>query len=91
MSTNSVTRSNRRVSVPAEPLATTCDGCGRQLERDEAQHWTACLDCTRARMRSAMSGRCTCGTHKIPGDVCRVGSRSWIPCRRCLGSIRQLT
>ena len=80
---------NRR--APPEPLAASCDGCGRPLNPVEVLRWTVCLDCTRARMRSVLSGRCTCGTHKVPGELCRVGSRSWIHCRRCLGSIRQVT
>ncbi|HNX49864.1 MAG TPA: hypothetical protein PLS53_01310 [Thermoanaerobaculaceae bacterium] len=91
MSTTPSTQPERRRKASAKPLATTCDGCGQPLGTDEAQRWTACLDCTRARMRTALSGRCTCGKHKVPGEPCRVNSRSWIPCRRCLGSIRQLT
>ncbi len=71
--------------------AATCDGCGRPLNPVEAQQWTVCLDCTKARQRAVASGRCACGGRAIPGELCRVGSRSWIPCRRCLGSIRQVT
>ena len=45
----------------------------------------------RARARAAMDGRCHCGRHKDPGEVRSIGSRSWLPCQRCLGSIKQLT
>lgn len=51
-----------------------------------------CMDCTRARAKTATSrGGCKCGKKKVPGEVKKVGSRSWIPCDRCLGQIAQLS
>ena len=91
MSTDSPAPHGQPGTARAEKLSPVCDGCGRPLNPVESLRWTVCLDCTRARARTTLSGRCTCGTYKVPGEVCRVGSRSWIPCRRCLGAIRQLT
>lgn len=68
----------------------TCDGCGRTLNPAEAVHWTVCLPCTKARQKAVLSGRCCCGRQRVPGELCAVGSRQWIPCRRCLGMIRQI-
>lgn len=46
----------------------------------------------KARARTvANRGRCSCGKLRDPGEVKRVGSRSWLPCLRCLGSIKQLS
>ncbi len=50
-----------------------------------------CMACIRARARAAMTGRCPCGRKAIPGIERAVGSRRWIPCNRCLGTIRQLS
>lgn len=78
----------------------TCEGCGRRLGPIEALQWSVCMDCTKARARAAQTnGRCKCGSKRRPGDELstggvtingtRRGGRSWIPCRRCLGTIRQ--
>lgn len=53
-----------------------------------------CMGCVRARAKTATTGRgkCSCGSKKIPGPEVSVGGRygrAWIPCERCLGSIRQ--
>ena len=45
----------------------------------------------RARHRAAVTGRCGCGRKHIESDVHRVGSRTWVSCLRCLGTIRQLS
>lgn len=45
----------------------------------------------KARHRAAMTHKCGCGKLKDPTEVKRVGSRSWISCHRCLGSIKQLS
>jgi hypothetical protein len=49
-----------------------------------------CMGCVRSRARSAMDHRCHCGAKKIPGAERNNGlGRRWIPCERCLGTIRQ--
>ncbi len=74
------------------PTPHTCEGCGTGLSPVEGARWRVCLDCTRARHRAVIArGRCRCGKKARPGEVCRMGSRSWVPCRRCLGSLEQLT
>jgi hypothetical protein len=51
-----------------------------------------CLDCARARQKAAMSGRCSCPKRlRRESKVKRVGSRSWVGCDRCFGSVRQLS
>lgn len=45
----------------------------------------------KARHRAAMNGQCHCGRLRDPGDMRRIASRSWIPCQRCLGTIKQLS
>lgn len=69
----------------------SCDGCGRPLNPVEALRWTVCFGCTKARQRAVVAGRCCCGRQRVPGAPCAAGSRRWIPCRRCLGTIRQLS
>lgn len=70
--------------------AVACDACG---ERTFA--WTnPCLACVKARARVATTGRGRCGCPKRlkrPTDVKRIGSRTWIACERCLGTIEQLS
>lgn len=67
-------------------LTTACSGCGAPV------FYNPCLACVRARQRTAVSGgRCLCGRRARPGDVLTHFSRSWVPCLRCLGTIRQLS
>lgn len=68
-----------------------CEGCDRLLSPIEALHWSVCFVCTKARHRAVLARRCICGRRARPGPVDRIGSRSWVPCLRCLGQIRQLT
>lgn len=75
----------------------TCEGCGRPLNPfDLAGRWSVCMDCTKARHRSATTGgRCKCGRKAREGDLCEVNpgrptGRKWIPCLRCLGTIKQV-
>lgn len=49
------------------------------------------LDVVRARHRAAMTHRCGCRSKALPSELKRVGSRSWISCNRCLGTIRQVS
>lgn len=51
-----------------------------------------CLECCKARQRAAHSGRCQCGRRARPeAELAPFGARGrrWIPCGRCLGTIRQ--
>lgn len=50
-----------------------------------------CMPCVRARHRAAITHRCSCGSQRIPAPLARIGSRSWIACNRCLGTIRQVS
>ncbi len=70
---------------------TPCDGCERPLGPVEALHWSVCLDCTKARHRAVLAGRCVCGPQRRPGSPVSSGARSWMPCRRCLAVIRSRT
>jgi len=49
------------------------------------------LETVKARHKAALSGRCHCGKKKDPTEVQKAYSRTWISCRRCLGTIKQLT
>lgn len=64
-----------------------CKGC----ENDTYNG--VCMDCTRARAKSATTrGGCKCGSKKVPSTVKSNGlGRSWISCDRCLGQIKQLS
>lgn len=66
----------------------TCTGCGEPLGVIDAQRWDVCLECTRARQRAVLSGRCACGRRALPGSPVTQAGRRWVPCRRCLGAIR---
>jgi len=73
-------------------VVAVCQGCACTLGAYEAARWGVCMECTRARARACgASGRCMCGRKRIEGEALRVGSRSWVPCKRCLGSVRQLS
>ncbi len=62
-----------------------CKGC----ENDTYNG--VCMECTKARAKAAGGGGCKCGNKKVPTDVKKSGSRSWISCHRCLGQIKQLS
>lgn len=69
-----------------------CDGCGRPMHSWAYMRWGVCMDCTKSRAKCVAShGRCVCGKKAVPAEVIRTGSRSWVPCNRCLGTIRQLS
>lgn len=92
------------VSKPAPVIVQTASGptcsiCGkpRGLMGDP------CMKCIQSRAKAAQDGKCHCGNQAIPGEeisaggykvrvdgeVRNRGGRSWIPCQRCLGTIRQ--
>lgn len=58
------------------------------------------MSCVKSRARAAQDGRCHCGSKRRPGpmqsvggyrvDGERHGGRQWIPCKRCLGTIKQV-
>ncbi len=70
-----------------------CEGCGKPLGVVEAGRWSVCFDCTKARARSVGArGKCVCGSKRKPGaELAPFGKRGrrWIPCKRCLGTIKQ--
>jgi len=69
----------------------TCNGCGKPFQ-NTIDTYAVCMDCVRARHRAVVKrGRCTCGAKRRELPVSRVGSRTWIPCGRCLGTVRQLS
>lgn len=70
-----------------------CEGCGGAMHPWAFMRWGVCFECTQARAKCvAKHGRCVCGSKRVAGDEMSNGcGRRWIPCRRCLGSIRQLS
>jgi hypothetical protein len=71
-----------------------CSVCGGPADIFAIADGGPCMDCVRARAGAvAANGRCVCGVRKrIPDpEIHRVGSRTWQSCRRCLGTIRQLS
>ncbi len=44
-----------------------------------------------ARHRAVMTHKCGCRKLRDPSHIKRVGSRTWISCLRCLGTIKQLS
>lgn len=82
-----------RPLVPSDaPNSHACEGCGKGMTAAEAR-WPVCLDCTKARHKAVIArGRCRCRREqRRPGDVVQQGPRRWIPCRRCLGMIEEVT
>lgn len=82
-------RSKRRRGKKGGPMS--CPVCGKPADLFAIADGGPCMRCVRARARSAMDHRCHCGNQRIPGGVRSVGSRSWVPCDRCLGTIGQLS
>lgn len=66
---------------------TTCEGCGTGFVCFD--RYPVCFDCVKARHRAAVKRKCACGRKAVPAPEARMGSRTWVPCRRCLGTIRQ--
>ena len=77
---------NHRDEIPKR-----CEGCGKGLGVIEALQWNVCMECTKARARSAFGKGCKCGRKRRPTEVRFTGSRTWIDCHRCLGQIKQLS
>lgn len=64
-----------------------------------------CMNCVKARHRAAMDNTCKCGRQAVPeapvtvggykvrvdGEVKNAGGRTFIPCKRCLGTIKQIS
>lgn len=69
-----------------------CEGCQTPMHPWEILQWDVCLACTKARHRAVVNhGRCSCGSKRVEGEVIKHLGRSWVPCVRCLGTIRQLS
>ena len=68
-----------------------CDGCGTTLDLfSRLGGWSVCFDCTKLRHKAAVNrGRCACRSKKHAKE-CSTGSRRWLSCLRCLGTIKQL-
>lgn len=64
-----------------------CSACSRLSIHD------VCWYCVKARQRAVVNrGRCVCGNDRIEHkDIHRAGSRTWISCDRCLGTVKQLS
>lgn len=77
-------------------LTEKCSGCGEAFINIFGDG-KPCMDCVRARARTAGSGRCRCGRKANPGEPVTVGGyvvngvkrggRTFTPCKRCLGNI----
>ena len=73
-------------------VVTDCQGCLAPLHPMERGYWTVCFPCTRARHKAVLArGRCVCHARERRPRQVSNGSRAWIACDRCLGSIRQLS
>ena len=73
-----------------------CEGCGKELNPIViimcGKGPMICLDCVRARAKTAQTHRCTCGKKRRENpELHRSGSRMWHTCLRCLGTTRQLS
>lgn len=63
-----------------------CTVCGKENLFD------ICMECIKARQRAVVYRKCCCGKSKIPDEnIKQVCSRKWIACKRCLGTIKQLS
>ena len=72
-------------SIPEVP----CNGCGKNVMLEA---WNPCIECCRARAKSAFTHRCTCGRKRRENpEIHRVGSRTWRTCDRCLAPCMQLS
>jgi hypothetical protein len=81
----------------------TCTNCGYKPKSAEFDNTCPvcggpgffgdiCMGCVKSRARAAQDGRCHCGNKRIPGEEkAPFGprGRKWIPCERCLGTIKQ--
>ena len=58
---------------------------------NDGSRWGISMEVVKARHAAAMDHRCHCGNKKDPGKVNRIGSRTWVACERCFGTIKQLS
>jgi hypothetical protein len=65
-----------------------CDGCNSPLGPLDIEY-SVCMPCTCARHRAVLKRRCCCGRLRRPRRV-STGSRTWIACDRCLGTVKQI-
>jgi hypothetical protein len=85
------------VESDANDFLSVCDGCGKEWFNVFCDNGV-CMDCVRARAKAAFSGRCSCGRRARPDGVKgavvlfngRDIGRKFIPCKRCLGVIKQV-
>ncbi len=50
-----------------------------------------CATCILARQKGVLTKKCACGKQRAPTPVRKIGSRTWISCKRCLQTITQLS
>lgn len=64
-----------------------CSGCGKEASPlDMGRYGIVCFECVKARQRSAVKGRCVCGTKRRPRQVI-TANRRITSCDRCLCTI----
>lgn len=74
---------------------TPCKACGKPVNAVELamaaqDNYPIHMDCVRRRHRAAISHKCGCRTQRW-AKRCQTGSRAWIACTRCCGTIRQIS
>jgi hypothetical protein len=75
----------------APALCIACDQPASPL--DVGPHGHIHMTCARARARAAVDNHCRCGSQRRPGEIQApfgARGRQWIPCLRCLGTIKQV-
>jgi hypothetical protein len=70
-------------------LIRPCEGCGAPLDARDSTY-TVCYGCTIARAHAVQTKRCVCRSKQRLSGTHQTGSRKWISCLRCLGTVRQL-
>ena len=63
------------------------------VDKYSGHHWDGgpSMEVIKARHLAVMRRKCCCGKEKDPSEVKGTGSRTWISCERCLGTIKNLS
>jgi hypothetical protein len=68
-----------------------CEGCLEALDGISIiGGYRVCMPCTQARHKAVLRRKCVCRKAQRRPKQCKAGSRKWVACLRCLGSVRQL-